>query len=857
METKDLPRIEKLFHDALELDAVERVEYLARVCAGEADLRAEVESLVAAFEKRENFLEVPAFQAGLKALSADSVESLAGKRIGSYDVRRLLGRGGMGEVYLAEDTRLGRPVALKFLARHLAADNWARRQLIKEAQAVAMLDHPNICAVHGLEEADGHSFIVMQYIEGEALSEIIRANRLDPKEAVSLAIQIVSALGDAHAHGIIHRDIKPQNLMLTTGGQLKVLDFGLAKVIQSKLGVMGVERQSQASQSGLIMGTVAYMSPEQLCAKRLDFRSDLFSVGTVLYELASGKHPFAQETDAETIAAILDREPAELQSRLNGFTPKLERVISKCLRKDREERYESASALLLDLDNVRKGASVRAPGSSFIGVWAALIILLILSLAIGATYFYSGSAGGQTLAVAPLVIESSEADVRALGKELTASLIDRLSRVPKLRVTTSAITTGDWVQKAGLQAIRRGSNAETVLVGRLRRRGEAFSFQFNLIKTADGVRVWGEELRVKRENLELFQQELTIKIAFLLRLSLSEQGMMFLRALATSQSRNPDAYELYLRGRYYWSIRNKENILTAIDCFQQAIELDPTFARAHAGLADSYVLMTTVAFGMPMSTKEAMVKAKAAAKKALEIDDTLCEAHTSLGVFLLRYEWNWPEAEREFLRAISLNPDHAMAHFWYSQLLALTGRSDKSIAESETARTLEPFYPNLDINLARALHYAREYDRSAEHLLKTLEKSPNHLSALNVLGYVYQQQGRSKESIELFERLYAAEPLFGAAPLGYAYARAGRKEEALKILNELECRSDQSQASLHQEKAIIYLGLGDIDLMFKYLQKSCKDRFAVFPFLLIEPFLDEIRSDSRFAELLRCARLAS
>jgi tetratricopeptide (TPR) repeat protein len=258
-----------------------------------------------------------------------------------------------------------------------------------------------------------------------------------------------------------------------------------------------------------------------------------------------------------------------------------------------------------------------------------------------------------------------------------------------------------------------------------------------------------------------------------------------------------------------------------------------------------------------MSTKEAMVKAKAAAKKALEIDDTLCEAHTSLGIYLLRYEWNWPEAEREFTRAINLNPDYASAHYWYSQLLALTGKSDKSIAESETARDLEPFYPLYDINLARALHYARQYGRSAGYLRKTLEKFPDQLSALNVLGYVYQQQGKPKESIELFERLYAADKLFGAAPLGYAYAKAGRKEDALKILNELESMSKQSAVPLFQEKAIIYFGLGDKDQMFLLLQEACKERFATFPLLLIEPFLDDVKSDSRFADLVRCARLQS
>src|SRR5262245_163143 len=299
MEAEDWRRLEQLFHTALELGVPERADYLARECADDEAMRAEIESLIEVFEKQADFLDKPAFNAGLKALSADSSEALTGKLIGSYRVQRMLGKGGMGEVYLAEDLRLGRQVALKFLARRLASDNWARRQLIKEAQAVAMLDHPNICTVHGLEAAENHCFIVMQYIEGEALSNLIHEKRLDTKQALPLAQQIVSALAEAHSHGIIHRDIKPQNIILTAGGQLKMLDFGLAKVAPGKKRSNEENASSQISQTGLIAGTIAYMSPEQLRGERLDFRSDIFSAGTVLYELGSGKNPVAQEKDAE------------------------------------------------------------------------------------------------------------------------------------------------------------------------------------------------------------------------------------------------------------------------------------------------------------------------------------------------------------------------------------------------------------------------------------------------------------------------------------------------------------------------------------------------------------------------------
>jgi eukaryotic-like serine/threonine-protein kinase len=858
MEHKNWNRVKEVFHAAYDLPDRERTAYLAQVCSQDEWLCEEIKTLFAALDDCGKFLQESALGSWLGLLAEKtSQESLIGKQIGAYRILSLLGKGGMGEVYLAEDTQLDRKVALKFLSHHFINDAWSKRQLMKEAQAAARLDHPNICAVHGFDQHSDHSFIVMQYVEGETLAVHLRENRLTSELIISLARQIGGALANAHAHGIIHLDVKPQNIIVTAECQAKVLDFGLAKFVQQRQHASEEGSDNHSARLGLVIGTIAYMSPEQLRAERLDFRTDIFSFGILLHEMISGANPYARESKAETISAILTDDPPPLKRPPSEPAVSLARVAQKCLMKNREERYQSASEMLLDLDNLQKGFFLRTSRPSYISLRAATIMMLFLAIIIGAIFAYSRFWSKQTLAVLPLMAEITDADAAALGADLTTNLIDRLSRVPRLRVKASAATPIDQGQQADLQTIGRSLNAETVLVGRVRTQGESLSLQFSLLKTADGARVWTEERRVKRAELELFQQELTVKIAFLLQLSLSEEGRIFLKALAVSQSRNPDAYELYLRGRYYWNARNKENIQTAIDCFQQAIELDPTYALAHAGLADSYVLMSTVAYGRPMSTKEAMVKAKAAAKKALEIDDTLCEAHTSLGVYLLRYEWNWPEAEKEFIRAISLNPNYASAHYWYSNLLALTGRSDKSIAESETASELEPFSPHTDINLARALHFARQYDKAAVYLLKILEKNPNQLSALNVLGYIYQQQGRSKESIELFERLYAEDKLYGSAPLGYAYAKDGRKEDALKILEELESLSKQSGVPLFQEKAIIYFGLGDRDQTFSLLQEACKDRFATFPFLLIEPFVDSLRSDSRFSDLTRCARLST
>ncbi len=749
-------------------------------------------------------------------------------------------------------------MALKFLSRRLMNDTWGKRQLIREAQAVAHLDHPNICAVYGFEEDDGHNFIVMKYVEGETLAALLQKGDINTEQIISLIKQVISALAEAHAHGIIHRDIKPQNIMVTADGQVKVLDFGLAKLVQQRNDLLDSSLDlNQSSHPGLVIGTVTYMSPEQLRVGRLDFRTDIFSLGIVLYELISGKNPFARASRAETISAILSSDPPPLKRPATKIASGLSQIAQKCLEREPEQRYQSASAMMLDLENLQKGIVQRQPWTRNRTFRSVAALALLVALVVSVAAVYDRWMSKPALAVLPIINEVSDADAEALSRKLTTGLIKNLKALPKLRIKTPVSVPTYRNPASDLITLGRELGANRVLVGRLKRPGEKLTVQFTLLNAENGAKVWGEELNVEPGELELLQQEVSLKLSLLLRHSLSEEQKMLLALLATRQNRSPGAYELYLLGRYYWNDRDSVNIRKAIDSFDQAIRLEPNYARAYAGLADSYVLLSTVAYGSPQNTNEVMAKAKSAAKKALERDDTLCEAHTSLGVYLLRHEWNWQEAEKEFRQAISLNPEYAPAHYWYSNLLALTRRSTESIAESEKAKDLEPFSPHSYINLGRAYHYAAQYDRAAEQLLKILEKNPNALPALNVLGYVYHQQGRVEESISLFERLYAAEKLYGAAPLGYAYAKAGRRADAQKILDELEAISKQTSVPLPQEKAIIYLGLDDRDRAFTLLQEACKERFATFPFLFIEPFLDSIRSDPRFPSLLRCARLSS
>jgi serine/threonine protein kinase/Flp pilus assembly protein TadD len=848
MKTKDWQQIEDLFHEALNIKAEERSAYLAEACNGDEELRVEVESLLGAFESKESFIEQPAFSLGMKLLSDSADGTLLGKTIGQYKIVRLLGRGGGGEVYLAEDSKLNREVALKFFTSQVMDNVWVRRQLTKEARAVARLEHPHICAVHGIEEIDGHHFMVMQYVEGETLDSLLSRGPLELKRILELAEQIISALAAAHAHGIIHRDIKPQNVIVTPDGQIKMLDFGLAKIVQqTQTRETDGEDQSQYSQAGLIVGTVAYMSPEQLRAEELDFRSDIFSVGILLYELVSGKNPYKQTSEAETISATLTSRPAPLSHPVTKVPPALNAMVHRCLEKDKQRRYQSARELYAALDGLQHASRSRIRFSP-----RAVAALVLCTLLIAGLWFaYARLTRVHTLVVLPLINRSTDADAAYMGSGLTQSLVDQLSHLSKLRIKAPPLVPGYQDGSVDPQQIGRELKADAVFTAKLEKRGESLILQTALVSTADGSTLWKEEYDIRMTEIQTLPNRISEKIASTLQpwVSGSEK-----RLLAKGQTENAEAYRLYLLGRSHWESRDKENILKAIDYFKKATDLDPVYAQAWAGLADSYVWQSTVAYGS-VPTEDAMQKARAAARRALEIDDTLCEAHISLGLVKLRYEWNWKDAEREFKRAIEINPDNASAHFWYANLLTVTGRSDEAIAESKTAKELDPFSPLIVMNLGRAYYRAREYDKAIEYLKRMLEENPKNSSASYILGYVYLQKGMYDEAIEIFQNLSATRKWLAAAPLGYAYARAGRKAEALKILDEIEEESKKEEATKEnipaQERAIIYIGLDDKDQAFYWLEKAYEERFGSLIALTSDPIFDSLRSDSRFADLAR------
>lgn len=846
MKAEDWEQIESLFHEALELGPEARGAYLEGACAGDAALRAEVESLLEARDRREHFLEEPAFDLGLKVLAGDAPASLAGKQVGPYKILRQLGRGGMGEVYLAEDERLGRRVALKFLSAKLMDDNWAKRHLIKEAQSIAMLDHRNICAVHGIEEAEGYSFIVMQYAEGDTLAALLQKRLPDIPQTISLAVQIVSAIAEAHAHGIIHRDLKPQNIVVTPAEQVKVLDFGLAKTVQLKRGAGAHNGDtSQFSNKGVVVGTVAYMSPEQLRAERLDFRSDIFSLGVVLYEMVSGRKPFGRNSDAEVISAILTSRPAPLTRPAGSVPPALSRVIHKCLEKDKERRYPSASELLYELSGMERGGEPAPYLRWMPGTRAAAAMLFVL-LAAASALIYLRPARVRTLAVLPITSEDGTKETDPLGYGLTEDLINKLSRLSTLRVKALTAVSGYRGRKIDPLEVGRGLGVDAVFVGIFARQDGALVLQARLLDPSDGTQLWGDKFNVRPDQILDLHEEVSERVASELAPWAGEGER---KLLALSATRSNDALNEYYQGRNLWERRSKENIGQIMAHYQRAISLDASYARAYAGLADCYMQLNSPAYGN-MPAGEALNKARYMALKAVEIDDSLPEAHTSLGVVRFKFEWDWAEAEKEFRRAIELNPDYAWAHYWYSQFLSVTGRADEAIAESRVASDLAPFSTAARNGVCRTFYLARQYPKAEACYGDLLAGDRDNVNTNYLLSYVYLKQARYADAIRILEGLYVKDRSLAAAPLGFAYGKNGEGAKALKVLGDME-EISKSGYLPPQEWAIIYIGLGDHDRAFYWLERSYAEHFSTLNFLTAEPIYEDLRSDLRFLDLAR------
>jgi len=795
--------------------------------------------------------------------------------IAHYRIIKKLGAGGMGEVYLARDTKLDRKVAIKVLQPDSIADENLKKRLLREAQAAAKLDHPNICAVYDVNEADSLTFIVMQYIEGETLAEQMELQPLELSTALRIAEQAAEGLDEAHAHGIVHRDLKPQNMMITPRGQLKILDFGLAKQLHSSDSVdFEAPTASLLSTPGHIVGTMPYMSPEQLQGEPLDARSDIFSFGVIFYEMLAGKHPFQDKSAAVTLSRIMLGDPIPTEQFQAQVSPELQTVLSKMLSKDKAARYQSAHDLLTDLRQLpselsASGAQTEATTTKeFSAVtrnlaqrilnkvrrhhWAMLASALAIILLVVAITRLLSTEHLDSLAILPFTYVSSDPqfmgnpDREYLSDGLTESIINNLSQLGNLKVIARSSVFRYKGKDLDVRSIGRELDVRTVLVGEIRQEGDELRITVELMDVQTNRSIWGYTYQRKTADIQSVQKEIARNVSEKLRLKLTGADES---QLAKTDTQSGEAYEAYLKGRYHWNKRTDDGFKRATDFFQEAIIKDPSYALAYSGLADCYTLRSDYGFIPP---KEGYALAKGAVTLALKYDDSLAEAHTSLASIKAVTDWDWQGAENEYRRAIELNPNYPTAHHWYAAQLLLQGRLDQALQEIKKAQQLDPLSLGINKDFAVILLYAGDYDKALEQCRKTLEIEPHNGAMSTYIAQVYELRQQYTEATVELEKAHASAPddVEITYALGQAYALIGKKDEALQLARELN-QPGENNMYLRKEAAYLWALLGEKEQAIAILQKAAEDHYLPVAEVKMDPRLAELRKDARVVELLQ------
>ena len=870
MENERWQRIEQLYHSALDRKESDRASYLQEACKNDEGLRHEVESLLACQEKAKDFIESPALEVAAQLLSPEEIENArpaplpAGTTISHYRIIEKIGAGGMGEVYRAHDPRLGRDVAIKILPQGFVADPERLRRFEQEARAAAALNHPNIVAIYDVGTREyGTPYVVSELLEGETLRACLQKGPLPVRKAIEVSSHIALGLAAAHDKGIVHRDLKPENLFLTRDGHLKILDFGLAKLLPETVLAPNLTTVTEST-SPKIMGTLGYMSPEQVRGQALDQRTDIFSLGAVIYEMLSGHRAFQGATPADTISAILTRDPPELTTSNETIPSVLSGIVRRSLEKNPNDRFHSARDVAFALAAVSEGPGIdgkAATGATPASRWKialvagvsilALSLLWILNAGGFRRVFMPGSTIGQikSLAVLPLENVSGNADQEYFADGMTDELITQLARVEEVRVISRASVMPFKATRKPLSEIAGTLHVDAIVEGSVFRDGNRVRITAQLVDAATDRHLWAQSYDGNVADMIRLQNEVARSVTEEIKAKLRPDEQA--RLNAPQRSVSPDAYDAYLKGLYFSAKLTPDDMQKGFSYLNQAIEKDPTFAPAYAGLAESYTWAATLTV---VPAQEALAKAQAAADKALEIDPSLGKAHHALAWVKYQRDWDLPGAVREFQRAIELSPNSATAHLWYGMYLAQQGHADESFAEMRRARELDPLSSIMNLTLTPLLT-SHQYDKLIEEVTPLLKANPNDGVLLWLATSAYEQKGDIAGAIDAQERqavLYGADPKRARQEFDVVRNDV-RRDVATQGARAYWLSRQKAMAVADPfDLAVVQAHLGETDAMFANLGKAHQQRSSSLLYWIHnEAALDRYRSDPRFQSFVK------